>query len=298
MAPAAQSTSTDDFEESGRHETIRLSPELDQAISKVLQTKDPLDSSDFDPIEYINLIFPNEHSLATVDNVLVKLRHKIRRMDQEIRNLVRSQTDAGPQTKAELEDAKRAIQELFNKIKEIKEKASQSERMVQEITQDIKSLDQAKKNLTISVTVLRRLQMLVSAVDQLKLMASRKQYAEAAQLLQVINQLLVHFKSYRSVDQIAALLDGVTQLQADLKRAIFSDFESGKQLINWYCDLQLKDYRSIFRNNPEVAGIDNVSRRFAWLKRLLKTFDEEHATVFPAPWRVAESLCEKFASDT
>lgn len=49
---------------------------------------------------------------------------------------------------------------LFFKIKEIKEKATQSEQMVQEITQDIKSLDYAKRHLTTSITTLKRLQML------------------------------------------------------------------------------------------------------------------------------------------
>ncbi|KAJ3298080.1 Vacuolar protein sorting-associated protein 53 [Borealophlyctis nickersoniae] len=316
----------DEFEEGGRHETIRIEPDLDHAISNILQTKDTLDSSDFDPIEYINLIFPNEHALATVDNVLQKLRLKIGRMDKEIRDLVRSQTIAGQQSAADLEEAKRGIQELYRKIKAIKEKAAQSEQMVQEITRDIKSLDQAKKNLTVSVTVLKRLQMLVSAVDQLRAMAGRRQYSETAQLLQVISQLLLHFKTYRSVNQIAALLDHVSQLQNDLKRQIFGEFEGAfgggtlrtqinllneaclvveilegdakKNLIDWYCELELKDYRGIFRNNPEVAGLGDVSRRYAWLKRLLKTYDDEHAGVFPVAWRVAESLCEKFCLDT
>lgn len=57
--------------------------------------------------------------------------------------------------------------------------------MVQEITHDVKSLDYAKRHLTHSVTVLKRLQMLVTAVDQLETMSKNKQYKESAQLLQV-----------------------------------------------------------------------------------------------------------------
>ena len=55
---------------------------------------------------------------------------------------------------------------LFFKIKEIKEKATQSEQMVQEITQDIKSLDYAKRHLTTSITTLKRLQMLGTSSSQ------------------------------------------------------------------------------------------------------------------------------------
>jgi hypothetical protein len=75
--------------------------------------------------------------------------------------------------------------ELFKKIQDIKSKAAQSESMVQEITQDVKTLDYAKRHLTHSVTVLKRLQMLVTAVDQLETMSKNKQYKECAQLLQV-----------------------------------------------------------------------------------------------------------------
>ena len=89
---------------------LRLPPDLDAAIAAIFQSDDPLDASDFDPVDYINVIFPNEQALASVDKVLVQLRTKIRRMDLDIRELIRLQADAGKNTVAELEAAKRAIQ--------------------------------------------------------------------------------------------------------------------------------------------------------------------------------------------
>lgn len=65
---------------------------------------------------------------------------------------------------------------LFFKIKEIKEKATQSEQMVQEITQDIKSLDYAKRHLTTSITTLKRLQMLGEYAEATECKGSRKLY--------------------------------------------------------------------------------------------------------------------------
>ena len=217
---------------------------------------------------------------------------------------------------------------MMNRIQIIKQKAIESEQMVIEITQDIKNLDQSKKNLTISITVLRRLQMLVSALEQLKGMANRKQYLETSQLLQVVLQLLIHFKSYKSVKQISNYFDSVQAFQLELKQSIFSEFEQAfntgvlklqTQLLNdaclvlevldlqincqnaltdWYCDNQLKDYKSLFKSNYEVSGLDAIARRFAWLKRLLKAFDEEHTGVFPSHWKMAEHLCEKFCLET
>ena len=43
-------------------------------------------------------------------------------------------------------------------IRDIKDKAEQSEQMVHEICRDIKSLDYAKRHLTLTITALKRLQ--------------------------------------------------------------------------------------------------------------------------------------------
>jgi vacuolar protein sorting-associated protein 53 len=68
----------------------------------------------------------------------------------------------------DVEDVQRAILELFEKIHDIKARAAQSERMVNEICHDIKKLDCAKTHLQSSITSLKRLQMLLTAVGQLE----------------------------------------------------------------------------------------------------------------------------------
>ena len=65
-------------------------------------------------------------------------------------------------------EAQSYIEDLFNKIHDIKDKASQSETMVQELCADIKKLDYAKTHLQTSITALNRLQMLINAVNQLE----------------------------------------------------------------------------------------------------------------------------------
>ncbi|CAG8747173.1 18601_t:CDS:2, partial [Acaulospora morrowiae] len=300
---------------------------LESSISEILQTNDPLDGCDFSPIEYLNQILPNEHALASIDVTAKILQAKMRQMEADIRELTRMQTDCGQRGSKEVAEAKKAIEDLFNQIRQIKEKASQSEVMVQEITQDIKSLDYAKKHLTTSITALKRLQMLVTAVDQLKVMAKMKQYKETSQLLQAVLQLSSYFKSYKSIKQIAELSSSVNSLRNELKNQIFEDFESSfsidgsltvqaaplvdaclvidimgadvkKQLIDWYCDRQLGDYKRIFRGSDGNSSLENTSRRYSWLKRVLKSYDEEHDSIFPADWRVSEILCIKFCEIT
>ena len=51
-------------------------------------------------------------------------------------------------------------QELMSQMSRIREQATESEAVVRNITKDIQALDIAKKNLTTSLTTLKRLQML------------------------------------------------------------------------------------------------------------------------------------------
>ena len=53
-----------------------------------------------------------------------------RRLDDDIRTVVRGQTNVGEDGKLALEEAQAAIQQLFSKIKDIKDKAETSEEMV------------------------------------------------------------------------------------------------------------------------------------------------------------------------
>ena len=58
-------------------------------------TSDPFDRSDFDPVEYINSIFPTEQSLSNIDDVISKMHNRIAEIDQDIRKVLHSQTNAG-----------------------------------------------------------------------------------------------------------------------------------------------------------------------------------------------------------
>ena len=92
---------------------------------------------------------------------------------------------------------------------------------------------------------------------------------------------MAHFRSYRSIDQIAMLSRNVAELQRELLEQVCEDFEivfakgevaskkgmlseaclvmeslqdGGKQrIISWYCNTQLREYRQVFRGNDEVG---------------------------------------------
>ena len=150
---------------------------------------------------------------------------QVQRVDAEILAAVRQQSTSGSRARADLAGARSTIEELFAKIHEIQRKAEQSELMVQEICRDIKKLDYAKKHLTATITALRRLSMLVNAVDQLQLAVERHEYAEAAHLLEAVQQLSSHFQSYVHIPKVAELKARLQALERSLQINTLREFE-------------------------------------------------------------------------
>ncbi|KAE8720233.1 Vacuolar protein sorting-associated protein 53 A [Hibiscus syriacus] len=190
--------------------------------------------------------------------------------------------------------------------------------MVQEICRDIKKLDFAKKHITTTITALHRLTMLVSAVEQLQIMASKRQYKEAAAQLEAVNQLCSHFEAYRDIPKITELREKFKNIKQILKSHVFSDFSSlgtGKEseetnllqhlsdaclvvdalepsvreeLVNNFCSRELTSYEQIF---------EGAERRYAWIKRRMRT-NEEIWKIFPTSWLVPYRLCIQFCKKT
>lgn len=277
-------------------------------------------------IEYINQMFPTEESLSGVEPLMQKVHAEIRRVDASILAAVRQQSNSGTKAKEDLAAATCAVEELMYKIREIKTKAEQSETMVQEICRDIKKLDFAKKHITTTITALHRLTMLVSAVEQLQVMASKRQYKEAAAQVEAVNQLCSHFEAYRDVPKITELREKFKNIKQILKSHVFSDFSSlgtGKEteeanllqqlsdaclvvdalepsvreeLVKNFCNRELTSYRQIFEG-AELAKLDKTERRYAWIKRRLRT-NEEIWKIFPSSWHVPYLLCIQFCKLT
>lgn len=240
--------------------------------------------------------------------------------------LVRQQSTSDAESVRRIQEAKADLAELFQKVEGVRERAIRTEETITEMTADIKRLDNTKRNLTLSMTALKRLQMLTTAYEQLRALSSSRQYRECAHLLQAVIQLMAHFKSYRSIDQIAALSRNVADLQRELLEQVCEDFEitfakgevgqrrgmlaeaclvmdalgenARSRIITWYCNTQLREYRQVFRGSEEAGSLDNISKRYSWFRRMLKTYDEEHATIFPISWRVNEMLANAFCEST
>jgi len=247
-------------------------------------------------------------------------------LDQSISNLVQQQRSHDASSIERIQAAKAQLPELFSQIDSVRSRAANTESTITDMTSDIKRLDATKRNLTLSMTALKRLQMLTTAYEQLRSLARTRQYRDCAQLLQAVVQLVAQFRSYRAIDQIAALHKSIIALQADLLEQVCNDFENAfatthiplpkpmlseacavmdalgdqarQRLIAWYCNTQLREYRQIFRGSDEAGSLDNIARRYSWFNRMIKSYDQEHASIFPPHWRVGEMLANAFCEGT
>ncbi|KAI0633222.1 Vps53-like protein [Trametes polyzona] len=309
-----------------------LPPELILSIERILDLHaqadtDPLDTltNDFNPLGVLNDYFPNEAALGQLEAVQARLAENERALQSEIDSLREElRRDQDP---SRMQLIQEMISDLLGQMSRIREKATESEAVVRNITKEIQVLDLAKKNLILSMTTLKRLQMLVNALGQLEDQIKERKYHDIVQSLAAVKQISASFKPYTSVQRIAQLWRRIQEIQSELRTMIDADWdkfymqdpakpikpsviadaclvvdvlgpEVRNQFVDRYVALELKEYRRIFRATDEAGQLDNLSRRFAWFRRLLQTHETEQGRVFPADWKVGWFLTAKFIEIT
>ncbi|KZT10830.1 uncharacterized protein LAESUDRAFT_755492 [Laetiporus sulphureus 93-53] len=309
-----------------------LPTELILSMERILeirpgQTSDPLDNLkvDFNPVQLLNDYFPDEASLGQLESAQARLSENERALRNEIEAL--KEELRREQDPSRMQAIQEMISELLGQMSRIREKATESEAVVRNITKEIQVLDLAKKNLILSMTTLKRLQMLVNALSQLEDQVRDKRYHDIIQTLAAVKQICASFKPYMSIHRISQTWRRIQEIQGELRTKIDADWERfytqdptkpikpsviadaclvidvigsdvRNQFIDRYVALELKEYRRIFRATDEAGQLDNLSRRFAWFRRLLQTHELEQGRVFPAEWRVGWFLTAKFIEIT
>ncbi|KAG8863567.1 Vacuolar protein sorting-associated protein 53 [Tulasnella sp. 330] len=151
------------------------------------------------------------------------------------------------------------ISELLSQMNRIREKATESEAIVQSITKEIQVLDLAKRNLTTSIRTLRQLQMLENTVSQLDGFVGTKQYTEMAHALSATKEISASIKPLASVPTVHLVMQHIQLTQGRIRTQLDQDFDALK---------------------------------------LLSGHDADVAQVFPKFWNVGQNLVARFADIT
>ncbi|XP_030779927.1 vacuolar protein sorting-associated protein 53 homolog isoform X3 [Rhinopithecus roxellana] len=171
--------------------------------------------------------------------------------------------------------------------------------------------------------------MLAGGVDSLEAMTRRRQYGEVANLLQGVMNVLEHFHKYMGIPQIRQLSERVKAAQTELGQQILADFEEAfpsqgtkrpggpsnvlrdaclvanildprikQEIIKKFIKQHLSEYLVLFQENQDVAWLDKIDRRYAWIKRQLVDYEEKYGRMFPREWCMAERIAVEFCHVT
>eukprot|EP00592_Proboscia_alata_P004128 CAMPEP_0194365750 /NCGR_PEP_ID=MMETSP0174-20130528/13777_1 /TAXON_ID=216777 /ORGANISM="Proboscia alata, Strain PI-D3" /LENGTH=1000 /DNA_ID=CAMNT_0039140585 /DNA_START=122 /DNA_END=3124 /DNA_ORIENTATION=- len=354
--------------------------------------------SNFDPIDFLNQHYTTESALLTdLPRLRKAASHRIATLNTSVSDAIQRQSERGTTSLDDVTRARTTISNLHTRIQVIQSKAEQSERTVRTITGDMKRLDRAKRHLQHTITTLKRLHMLASAVDQLEVCATLRpipRFSEAAHLIDATMQLLGKFEEegFSGISQIKDLKERVGGMRSGLYEFILQAFrvrstgqdsatptpavtdapsatttpqllskeslsdgcqvvdalglEFTHRLIDAFCTEQLSPYTKLFapkknvrqttsagtsktstssdvmkflktpiggssnvserpttntksgKPNEDPACLDQIERRFAWFRRLLRSIDESFGNVFPHAWQVHYTLTTSFFEGT
>ncbi|WVW84018.1 hypothetical protein I302_106045 [Kwoniella bestiolae CBS 10118] len=269
--------------------------------------------------------FPDAESLNRHQEIHARLQLEIMDVREEVNRLkseLKRDQDPGKMSKIQNQ-----ISQLMLQINVIREKAAEAEAIVKSITTDIQRLDTAKTNLTSAIQMLERWGMLKNAHSQLKELLPTKRYKDMSQALSAVTHLLTPLKPLSGIPAVSEIFRAAetdrkaiqekvaVEMDAFFKQdpnrsidrktvaevchvidVLGGDFRN--HIIERYLQLQLAEYRRIFRSTDEAGQLDNVPRRYAWFRRVLKHHDEEDASLFPASWEMTRLLVSNFAEYT
>ena len=315
---------------------------------------DPFSSESFDPIDFINSIFPSHESSTSSsvhefsaninDNHInntggkssnrtntngfalleQKLRHTSKQMDRDVRKSIRDRSIAGERAANDVAVAENAAEQLNMKMVQLSLDCEHAYERSRDISRDVGKLDACKKRLQKAISSLRRLSMFVSATSQLETMCHRRNYREAAHLLEAVGQLSQHFAEYGDVPKIQRLRAKYEEIATGLKTAVFEDFATlwqptilmndpnafrtlsdaclvvdaleprvREDVVGRLTSKELAEYAASFAS--ERNNVESVDRRCNWIAKRVR----EKSTawgVFPERWAVARlfaaSLCK------
>eukprot|EP01062_Namystynia_karyoxenos_P045751 TRINITY_DN3407_c0_g2_i1.p1 TRINITY_DN3407_c0_g2~~TRINITY_DN3407_c0_g2_i1.p1 ORF type:complete len:977 (+),score=327.09 TRINITY_DN3407_c0_g2_i1:96-3026(+) len=305
---------------------MRLDEAVNRALREVLAAQDPFSAADFDPVQHLNGRFRNAAALREVDEYARQLSVDVARKDAELRERVRHQAEQARHAEESLSSAKRSIEQLFSKVQEIRRMSEQSEAMVKDICTEISWLDNAKNNLEKATDALGALLELNRSIQELdhETAAPSPNLDVCANHLTRCSKELQRLHGHEKALVVVVLAQRLESQKERLLRATKGEFrddlfddqvqhptlESATRIVDVIggnsredackdiIGTQMRLYSRAFPRGSDDARMERMEKRFVWLRRRLKYYDDELAGAIPRSWGIPVSLCTEFCDAT
>ncbi|KAK8838353.1 Vacuolar protein sorting-associated protein 53 [Tritrichomonas musculus] len=273
----------------------------------------------FDPIEFLNQVFPTEASLAQLTNVSEQIDNELKTIDDEISESIRKSAKVGERSKEIVNQSKQMVEDVVNRINNLQSQAKDTEHVVEDVCGSIKKYDGAKNNLTNSITTLKRLQMASVAVNELEMMSNQKNYGECADRILALTTLMEFFKDFEKTEILDDINTRFDRLKRQIHNQLSGEFNTKlfgqtvdpsiapacravdafgesyrNEIIEMFCSRFLDGYEKSFQNCP----LNEIDRRYNWLKQRIDFYVLEYSKIFPTHWRVPYNLTLYFCKRT
>lgn len=172
----------------------------------------------------------------------------------------------------------------------------------------------------------------MTGIEQLREFCINRQYKEAASLIEECNNLLgfffksknhpyhqTHLEDFSGVEELQSLKEEWDHLCNQLRIQILEEFENVQKGIKndselydacfaidalgataiadvkmWFSNFILRPYLEIFEPGKPDSEFENIRRRFSWLKRTLKEYEDKYQGIFIEQWAMQQMVAYEF----
>lgn len=137
-------------------EENEISPEFYEMLKTYLNSEDSLEDPNFDIVTYLNEKFPDFKSLDKLSPLIEDIEKQISDKDEEIDNLMCERAMYNDELNKFMGELNNDVIEIINSVKDIKLNTDINETTVKMICNDIKNLDNARNNITTTISSLTK----------------------------------------------------------------------------------------------------------------------------------------------
>ncbi|SCV05514.1 LANO_0H09164g1_1 [Lachancea nothofagi CBS 11611] len=282
---------------------------------------------DYDTEQALKAILGSDQSLLDIDQLIHATKTAKVQLEDEITACSVSRADGAKID--ERSDLSASFGSLLSEVDGITSLSRDTEATISKLTRDISYLDNAKRNLTQSMTLFQNLQLLSEAYFQCRQLLDCNDFKAMRSPYSLMSGLLEFFKNYKSVEEIGIFMGKISRLQtetlarikktyqkllsspslseADTSESMLKDgacelleTNSGAkaELIDWSVNKLLYEITEIFQVNDEAGSLENLSRRYAYFKKVLNSFNSDFSQFFPKSWDIPIKLTSRFYATT